>query len=182
MSAYLVLELVTVLLILQRVSELVLAKRNARRSFERGGVEVGAGHYPVIVLLHVAWFIAFNAEAILRGDGPVQGAWGAWPVWLVLFVAAQVLRYAAISALGEAWNTRIIIVPGSRRVLTGPYRFVAHPNYVAVIMEFISVPLLVNAPITAIVGTAANLFLLLRIRIPAERQALAQMEKGHGTP
>jgi methyltransferase len=182
MSSYLVLELVTVLLILQRVSELVLAKRNARRSFERGGIEVGAAHYPVIVVLHVLWFVAFNAEAIIRGDGPVQGAWGAWPIWLVLFVVAQVLRYAAISALGDAWNTRIIIVPGLRRVARGPYRFMPHPNYVAVIMEFISVPLLVNAPLTALGFTVANLFILLRVRIPAEREALAQMEKGHGTP
>lgn len=183
MSTMLVLELVTVLLILQRVSELVLARRNAKRATERGGVEHGAGHYPLIVGLHVVWFVAFNVESLLgyHVDGTV-GTWGLWPVWLGMFVLAQILRYWAISSLGDAWNTRIIIIPGARMVRGGPYRYMAHPNYGAVILEFISVPLLVSAPLTAVAGTLANLAILRFVRIPAEEKALAEMEKGHGTP
>jgi len=167
------LELLTTILILQRLTELVLARRNEQRAKARGGVEYGARHYPVIVLLHVLWFVGFITESVLRGSGhELVGTSTLWPIWATVFVAAQALRYWAITSLGDAWNTRIIIVPGRRLVRTGPYKFIPHPNYVAVIMEFIAVPLLVNAPITAVVGTLLNLALLMLVRVPTERQAL----------
>ncbi|MBC8124729.1 MAG: hypothetical protein H7X70_03255 [Candidatus Kapabacteria bacterium] len=172
------LELVSIILILQRLSELVLARRNEKRAFNRGGIEYGARHYPVIVLLHVLWFIGFIVENRAKGMGHVE--WDVsvifiWPLWAGMFVSAQVLRYWAIASLGDAWNTRIIIVPGRSLVRKGPYRFMPHPNYVAVIMEFIAVPMLVGAPITAIVGTTLNLALLLFVRIPAENKALQKL-------
>jgi methyltransferase len=174
MTPILVLQCITVVLVLQRISELVLARRNERRAKGRGGIEFGRGHYPVIVLLHVAWFLGFNIEGFIAADSaaPTVGVAGLWWMWTAVFVCAQILRYWAISSLGDAWNTRIIVVPGQHRVARGPYAWVPHPNYVAVIMEFIAVPLLVNAPITAAVGTILNLALLLGVRIPAERRAL----------
>lgn len=178
-----VLQFVTIILVLQRVSELVLARRNERRAKQRGGIEFGRGHYPVIVLLHALWFLAFNVEGGLASLHTTQiGAWGLWWVWLSIFVAAQLLRYWAIASLGDSWNTRIIVIPGAHRVARGPYAMIPHPNYVAVIAEFIAVPLLVNAPITAVVGTLANLVLLLIVRIPAEREALKMLEDGQPTP
>ena len=119
------------------------------------------------------WFLAFTYEGINNSAGASEiGVFGVGWLWLGLLLAAQGLRYWAIASLGEAWNTRIIVVPGNHRVARGPYALMPHPNYVAVIMEFIAVPLLVNAPITACVGTILNLGLLLLIRIPAERAAL----------
>lgn len=173
MTSVLVLQFITIILVLQRISELVLARRNERRAIDRGGIEFGRGHYPVIVLLHVTWFIGFNVEGLYSSAGATQIGWlGLWWVWIGLFATAQILRYWAIASLGEAWNTRIIIVPGGERVARGPYAMIPHPNYVAVIMEFVAVPLLVNAPITALLGTALNLALLIGVRIPAERSAI----------
>ncbi len=183
MQPLLVLQVVTVVLVLQRISELVLARRNERRAKARGGIEVGRGHYPVIVLLHVLWFVAFNGEGIASSaHASTFGAFGLGWVWLGVFLIAQALRYWAIASLGDAWNTRIIIVPGAQRVARGPYAYIPHPNYVAVILEFIAVPLLVHAPITAVVGTALNLMLLIKIRIPAERAALGALRKGENIP
>lgn len=169
------LELISIIVILQRIAELVLARRNEKRAFARGGIEYGAGHYPIIVLLHVLWFIGFIVENRAKGMGHEEWDVSAifiWPLWAGMFVSAQVLRYWSIVSLGDSWNTRIIIVPGRPLVHTGPYSFIPHPNYVAVIMEFIAVPMLVGAPITAIVGTTLNLALLLFVRIPAENRAL----------
>lgn len=173
-----ILEIVTVILILQRLSELVLARRNERRAKARGGIEYGASHYPVIVLLHVLWFLGFVTESLSQDHG--DSGWGTttgWPVWSGIFVLAQVLRYWAIASLGDAWNTRIIVEPGARLVRSGPFRFTPHPNYVAVIMEFVAVPMLVGAPITAVVGTVLNLALLVYVRIPAENKALRSIRK-----
>lgn len=101
-----------------------------------------------------------------------------WWLWLMVFLLAQGLRYWAISSLGKYWNTRILIVPGARRVATGPYRFIPHPNYLAVALELFSLPLIFNAWITAIVATILNAILLLGIRIPAEERALRQYGQG----
>lgn len=171
----LVLELITIIIVLQRLSELALASRNRKLAFAHGGREYGAKHYRVIVLLHLLWLFGFNIESLVCG-GQVSNL---WPVWTVMFCIAQVLRYWAIASLGNAWNTRIIIVPGRPRITRGPYRWLAHPNYVAVILEFIAVPLLVNAPITAVLGTALNITLLWLVRIPAEDRALEEIKEGH---
>ncbi|MBU3679702.1 MAG: hypothetical protein FGM32_08875 [Candidatus Kapabacteria bacterium] len=157
-----------VLLIVQRLSELALARRNARRAIARGGREYGAGHYPLIVALHVSWFLAWVVEHILRG-GQLWHPW--WPLAVMLF-GTQIVRYWTIATLGEAWNTRIIVVPGNKRVSGGPFRWFSHPNYVVVLTEFFIVPMLVGSYVTAIVGTLLNYFILTRIRIPAEEDAL----------
>lgn len=183
MTPLLVVQSVTIVLVLQRISELVLAKRNERRAKERGGIEVGRGHYPVIVLLHVCWFLAFNVEGMLASaQAQTIDTFGLWWLWLGLFGIAQLIRYWAIASLGDAWNTRIIVIPGMQRVVRGPYALIPHPNYVAVILEFIAVPLLVNAPITAVVGTTLNLALLLGVRIPAEKTALQMLQGARKAP
>jgi methyltransferase len=153
---------------LERLAELRIASRNARLSAQRGGVESGHTHYRVMVVLH-ALFLPACAVEVLALHRPFPGAVG-W-VALALSFGAQALRWSAIHALGERWNTRIIVVPGGAPVTSGPYRFVRHPNYLAVVLEMACVPLVHGAWLTAIVFSTANA-LLLTVRIRAEEAAL----------
>ena len=155
----------------ERLAELVIARRNLAWSLERGGVEVGAGHYPVMVVLHTAFLVGCLAEVILL-DRPFLPALG-WSM-LAIVVAAQALRWWCITTLGPRWNTRVVVIPGAPRVDGGPYRLFSHPNYVAVVAEGIALPLVHTAWITALVFTVLNAALLTR-RITTENAALARL-------
>ena len=155
----------------ERLAELVIARRNLAWSLERGGVEVGAGHYPVMVVLHTAFLVGCLAEVILL-DRPFLPALG-WSM-LAIVVAAQVLRWWCITTLGPRWNTRVVVIPGAPRINGGPYRLFSHPNYVAVVAEGIALPLVHTAWITALVFTILNAALLTR-RITTENSALARL-------
>jgi methyltransferase len=157
------------IVVFQRLAELRLARRNGAWARARGAREHGARHYPAFFVLHVGWLAGWVMEASAKG--PVLSA--VWPIWLALFALAEVLRYWAIATLGRRWNTRILVVPGDAPIRGGPYRFLPHPNYVAVAIEVAAVPLLFDAWITAAVASAANAALLLGVRIPAEARALA---------
>ena len=154
----------------ERLVELVLSRRNAARALARGGFETGQGHYRVMVVLHSLFLVACAAEVLGLGR-PFPGAAGY--VALGVALGAQALRYWAIASLGERWNTRIIVVPGVEPVTRGPYRFLRHPNYVAVVLELAAVPLIHGAWVTAVVFTLGNA-LLLRVRIRAEEAALGE--------
>lgn len=151
---------------LERVAELVVSQRNLRWSKDRGGVEFGAAHYPVMVVLHTALLAACLVEAAHREFIPVLG----WSMF-ALVVAAQGLRWWCITTLGHQWNTRVVVVPGAGRVTGGPYRFLSHPNYVAVVVEGIALPLVHTAWVTALVFTLLNAALLWA-RISVEDKAL----------
>lgn len=153
----------------QRVSELRLARRNEAWARAQGAREHGAGHYPAFFLLHGAWLLLWPLEA-WRGGPTLAGGW--W-LWLLLFAAAEALRYWAIGTLGSRWNTRILVIPGLPPISRGPYRWLRHPNYVAVVIELAALPLVFGAWRTALVVGAANLALLLGVRIPAEMRALS---------
>jgi methyltransferase len=155
----------------ERLAELVIARRNLAWSLERGGVEVGAGHYPVMVVLHTAFLVGCLAEVILL-DRPFIPALG-WSM-LAIVVAAQALRWWCITTLGPRWNTRVVVIPGAPRIDGGPYRLFPHPNYVAVVAEGIALPLVHTAWITAFVFTVLNAALLTR-RITTENAALARL-------
>jgi methyltransferase len=158
----------------ERIAELVVSTRNARWSFDRGGVEYGKRHFPPMVALHTALILACFAEAWLgnRSFIPALG----WPM-LVLVVASQGLRWWCIGTLGTRWNTRVIIVPGLPLVARGPYRWLKHPNYIAVVVEGIALPLVYSAWITALAFTVLNAVLLLAFRLPAENRALASLPR-----
>jgi len=156
------------LVAVERVVELVLSRRNARLAFARGGVEFGARHFPVMAATHTAFLVSCALEPILF-ERAAPGLLGI--VALVITAAAQGLRWWAASTLGERWNVRIIVVPGDPPVDAGPYRFMRHPNYLAVIAELLALPLIHGAYVTALVFSLANLA-LLAVRIPAEEQAL----------
>lgn len=151
----------------QRIVELRLCARNSRALLARGAQEWGAGHYPLLVLVHTIFPLGLAAEVVLLGARPNAG----WPFWLALWLAAQVLRYAAVRELGSRWSTRILVLPGAPLIASGPYLFLRHPNYVAVVTELIAGSLMFGAWRTALVVTLLNA-VALRIRISAEQRAL----------
>jgi methyltransferase len=153
----------------ERLAELIVSARNARWSFARGGVEYGRGHFPPMVALHTGLLVACLLEVWL-GDRPFL-PWLGWPAF-ALVLASQALRWWCIGMLGPRWNTRVIVVPGLPLVHKGPYRWLSHPNYVAVVVEGIALPLVHTAWITALVFTVLNAVLLLAVRIPCEERAL----------
>jgi methyltransferase len=152
----------------ERLVELALSRRNARSAFARGGIEHGRAHFPAMAVLHGAFLCSCALEVVLLRR-PFPGAVG-WAA-LFAFVLAQALRYWAIGSLGDRWNVRVIVVPGDIPVVRGPYRFIRHPNYLAVVVEILALPLVHGAFLTAAVFSAANAA-LLRIRIRTEEQAL----------
>src|ERR1700759_4573952 len=141
----------------ERVVELVVSTRNLAWSRARGGVEFGAHHYPTMVTLHTGLLVGCLVEVIAlhRPFVPLLG----WPM-LALVVGAQALRWWCITTLGPQWNTRVIVVPGMVPVKKGPYKIFSHPNYVAVVLEGIALPLVHACWITAVVFTVLNAVLL----------------------
>jgi methyltransferase len=155
----------------ERVAELVVSQRNLATSKARGGTEFGAGHYPAMVVLHTALLASCLIEVLVlhRPFIPVLG----WSM-LAVAVAAQGLRWWCIATLGWQWNTRVIVVPGAARVTGGPYRHLSHPNYVAVALEGVALPLVHSAWITAVAFTVLNAALMMA-RIKVENAALASL-------
>jgi methyltransferase len=163
--------LLVLAVVVARLVELTVAQRNARWSRRRGAVETGRGHYPVMVGLHTGLLLGCLAEvsAARRPFVPALGA-----SMLALLLASHALRWWCIASLGRQWNTRILVVPGLSRVSRGPYRWLRHPNYVAVVAEGLALPLVHTAWLTALVFTAANAALLV-VRVRAEEAALATL-------
>ena len=155
----------------ERVAELVVARRNLAWSRSHGGIEFGGGHYPLMVVLHNGFLVGALVE-VIGLHRPFLPALG-WPM-LAIVLGAQGLRWWCISTLGKQWNTRVVVIPGAPRVTGGPYRFFSHPNYVAVVAEGIALPLVHTGWITALVFTVLNAA-LLRTRIRTENAALASL-------
>jgi methyltransferase len=155
----------------ERVAELVVSQRNLSWSRAQGGREFGARHYPVMVVLHTGLLAGCLVEAaVLRRR--FVGRLG-WPM-LAVVLLAQGLRWWCIATLGRQWNTRVVVVPDAQRVSAGPYRFVPHPNYVAVVAEGVALPLVHSGWITALVFSVLNAA-LLRTRIRVENHALESL-------
>jgi methyltransferase len=150
---------------LQRVGELALARRNTRRLLERGAVEVGSAHYPLIVALHAAWLIALW---VFGYNQPVS------PIALTLYLGLQALRAWVMLTLGARWTTRIILLPGQPLIAAGPYRFLAHPNYAVVAGEILLLPLVLELPLLAIIFSFLNAA-VLAVRIATENRALSSL-------
>jgi methyltransferase len=155
----------------ERLAELVLAQRNLAWSRACGGVEIGAGHYPVMVALHLALLVGCVVEVTVM-QRPFIPALG-WSM-LALVIAAQGLRWWCITTLGRQWNTRVVVIPGAPRIDGGPYRWISHPNYVAVAIEGLALPLVHSAWITALAFTTLNAA-LLSTRVSVENSALARL-------
>lgn len=154
----------------ERVVELAVSRRNLAWAQARGGQESGFGHYPAMVALHTGLLVGALIEAA-AASRPFVPALG-WPM-LVVVLAAQGLRWWCIATLGPQWNTRVIVVPGLSLVRRGPYRWLRHPNYLAVVAEGVALPLVHTAWVTAAAFTVLNAA-LLRIRLRVENAALAR--------
>jgi methyltransferase len=166
--AYAVLGLVAA----ERMAELAFARRNTRRLMAVGAVELGAAHYPALVILHAAWL----ASLALAVDTSTRIV----PWWLVLFAVLQIGRVWVLLTLGRFWTTRVITLPQAPLVRHGPYRFLRHPNYLIVTLEIAALPLAFGLPWQALIFSVLN-GLLLRHRMRIEAAALAPrqaIEKG----
>ena len=163
---------VVVLVGLERLVELAISRSNLAWALRRGGFETGRGHFPVMVALHTGLLVACLAEVVAL-DRPFVPLLG-WTM-LLLLVLTEATRGWVIATLGRQWNTRVVVVPGMRRVTGGPYRWMSHPNYVVVAVEGVALPLVHTAWVTALVFTVLNAALLLLVRIPAEERALARL-------
>ncbi len=155
----------------QRLAELVLARRNTRRLLARGGVEVGAGHYPLMVALHAGWLLAM--ALLIAPKTPLSV-----PL-LTLYGLLQLARLWVQATLGRYWTTRIVIVADAPLIQGGPYRFLRHPNYAVVVAEIAVLPLIFRAWEIAAVFSTLNL-LLLRHRVRVEDAALAARRRRAG--
>ena len=156
------------LLGLERGAELLLSSRNARRLLARGAREEGQGLYRAMVAAHALFLAAGPVEVLVRRrrfPGPLG-----W-LWLAAALGAQGLRWWAIATLGERWSTRVVVPPGAAPVSSGPYRYLRHPNYLAVVIEALAVPMVHGAWITALAFSLTNAA-LLSARIPLEERAL----------
>ena len=162
-------DVILALVVLERLAEMRYARGNAEALRARGGIEVGAGHYPLLVALHVAWLAAL--VLFVPRHAPID------LVMLALFAVLMAGRAWVLVTLGRSWTTRIVTIPGEPLVRHGPYRFLRHPNYLVVAGEIAVLPLVFGAWEIALLFTALNLPLLAwRIRIEdralAERRAL----------
>jgi methyltransferase len=155
----------------ERIAELAVASRNLTWSRARGGIEFGARHYPAMVALHTGLLAGCLLE-VLALHRPFLPALG-WPM-LAVVLGAQGLRWWCIATLGHQWNTRVVVIPTAERITKGPYRFTSHPNYLAVVLEGVALPLVHTAWITAICFAVLNAALLRR-RIRVEDAALASL-------
>ena len=153
---------------IERLVELIVSKRNARWAFAHGGEEFGRGHYPVMVAIHSALLLGCIGEVWALHRPFI--AWLGWPM-LALVALSQALRWWCVATLGRRWNTLVIVVPQAPLVRRGPYRWLHHPNYVAVVVEGVALPLVHTAWLTAACFTLANA-LLLTVRIRVENAAL----------
>jgi methyltransferase len=154
-------------IILERGIELLWSSRNRQIVLSRGGREFYPETYPKIVILHAFFLIALIIESF-----PWQLALSPAKLGLItIFLTLQLFRYWCLVSLGEYWNTRILLIPGEKVVRKGPYRYLRHPNYSVVIIEFILIPLILETPVTLIVFFCVN-FLVLKQRVRLEEKVL----------
>lgn len=157
-AAVLILGFVT----LQRLAELAVSRRNTAALLAAGGREVGAGHYPLIVLVHAGWLAALW---LLAPGRPIL-----WPL-VAVFALLQLLRLWVLVTLGRRWTTRIIVLPGAPLVARGPFRFLRHPNYAVVVAEIAVLPLAFGLWELSLAFSLLNAA-ILAVRIRAEERAL----------
>jgi methyltransferase len=159
--------IVLLLVTAQRLSELIIARRNTARLVARGGIESGGAHYPVMVVLHAAWLGGLWFFALWQQPSlPLLG----------LYAAAQGFRLWILASLGQRWTTRIITVPGESLVARGPYKYLRHPNYLLVAVEIPLLPLVFGLWAFALLFALLN-FAMLAWRIRVENASLSAISR-----
>lgn len=165
------------------LAETRVSKAHEARLQARGAIRPEGDAYLALKLLYPTAFLVMGAEGLWRGQasvaaGPIAIAEPGEPAWfasgLLLFVASKALKYWAIASLGELWTFRVYVIPGVPLVRTGPYRHVAHPNYIAVVGELVGTAMMMGARVSGPVMIA--LFgLALAARVRFENRVLSQI-------
>jgi len=156
------------LLIIQRLSELLIARRNEKWLLSQGAVQYGQSHYPFMIAMHTLFIVSIIAEYNLKGGTGIS-----W-IFLGIFLAVLLFKFWALSSLGKYWNTKIYRIPGVYPVKRGPYKFLKHPNYMEVVCEIACIPLVFHLYYTAIIFTVLNAAMLI-VRITAENKVWADV-------
>ncbi len=159
------------LVAVQRLAEIWVSRRNLRRLSPGAASADPGGTFGWMVVLHTGLVVLPALEVLLRGHG------GAAPIWwsaLGVFLCAEGLRYWALASLGRLWNVRAVVDPGQDVVVRGPYRFLRHPNYLAVVLEFLAVPAAGGAWVSLAILNLLHLPVLAR-RIRSEETLLFQL-------
>lgn len=152
--------------ILQRLSELIIARRNEKWLLSQGAIQYGQSHYPFMIALHTLFIISIIAEYVFRVAPQID-----WLV-LVLFILVLSFKFWALSSLGKYWNTKIYRIPGVYPVKKGPYKVLKHPNYMEVVCEIAIIPLVFHLYYTAIIFSVLNSIMLV-VRIRTENEVWA---------
>jgi len=161
------------------LAEARVSRAHARRLREAGAVEPPGDVYVALALLYPSAFLLMGLEGLWRADGtgetPASGpSWEASGV--LLFAASKALKYWAIRALGRRWSFHVMVLPGEPLVTTGPYRYVSHPNYIAVVGELVGTAMMMEARVLGPIMTIA-FGLALRARIRFETRVLAPFRR-----
>ena len=157
-------------LLLQRLFELYIAKRNEKWMLARGAIEYGQVHYKWFVLMHILFFMSIITEVVFHSfQQEIKISW----IFFWLFIMMQLARVWCIGSLGRFWNTKIIVLQNVILIKKGPYRWVRHPNYIIVLIELFTIPFMFHAYFTAIIFPTLHIILLM-IRIPEEEKALGK--------
>ena len=154
-------------IIVQRLSELYIARRNEKWLRSQGAIEYGQAHYPYIVALHTLFIVSIIVEYIWRSNLQIDY------IFLLLFVLLLAFKFWTLSSLGKYWNTKIFRVPGNGPVMKGPYKLFKHPNYFDVICEIIVIPMVFHLYYTAVIFTVLNA-IMLTVRIRVENKVWAK--------
>ncbi|MDB5023019.1 MAG: isoprenylcysteine carboxyl methyltransferase [Mucilaginibacter sp.] len=152
-----------IFLIVQRLTELYVSKRNEKWLLAQGAIEYGREHYPYIVALHTLFIVSLITEYYLTGWHPISY------IALALFILLLIFKYWVLSSLGTYWNTRIYRVPGAVAVKKGPYKLFKHPNYLDVVCEIAIIPLVFHLYYTAVIFSVLNA-VMLSVRIKVENK------------
>jgi methyltransferase len=151
-----------------RLGEMRLSRQHQRVLESQGARRVREPHFRWMVALHTGVLVAAALEVlVLRRPFILPLA----VVALALVVAASLLRWWVIATLGTHWNVQVMESTRLGVVTGGPFRWVRHPNYVAVFIELLALPLVHTAWLTALVGSSLHV-LVLRRRIALEEEVL----------
>ena len=151
--------------ILSRIGELILTKRNEKWLLKRGAMEYGKKHYPFMITLHILFFISLIVEYTKQQISSFN-------LFLTLFYFVLfIIKAWVILSLGTFWTTKIFRIAGIPLIKKGPYKYLKHPNYLIVIVEIAVIPLIFHLYYTAIIFTFLNAMMLF-VRITEENKAL----------
>jgi methyltransferase len=151
-----------------RLAEMRLSRRNQRRMIAQGASQVSEPHFPWMVALHAGVMIGAGVEVIVLHRPLIPAL--AIPM-AILFLLSNVLRWWVIRSLRGHWNVQVVDSARLGVVTSGPYRWIRHPNYVAVFVELLSLPLIYTAWITALAGAVCDI-LILQKRLAVEDAVL----------